>query len=38
MVEPRTLEREVGGGGGGFDTYLRLVSLSKDTFTPRKYL
>ena len=35
MVESLTPEREV----EGFDTYLRyIVSLSKDTFTPRKVL
>ena len=35
VVESLTLEREV----GGFDTYLcHVVSLSKDTFTPRKVL
>ena len=39
MIKPRTSEQEVGGGGWGFDTYLsRVVSLSKDTFTPRKVL
>ena len=35
MVESLTPAREI----GGFDTYLRcVVSMSKDTFTPRKEL